>query len=139
MKEEEAQRILTELMEKASSRQEPLEHILFCGKIAIRSIMPKIEAPVNVRRIVVAPDVMFGDLAAILTPQRERDILLIEQLHRLPMSHNKDLSHLMATFVLHIEVGQEPKRKAIDLRLPPFTLLAATPLPSEVPTQLRNC
>ncbi len=138
MKEEEARHMLAELMENASRRKEPLEHILLCGKMSLRSVLPKIEAAHYFHRIVGMPDLRFVDLAAILTHLRERDILLIEQLHRLPTSHSKDLSRLMATFILHIEVGKEPNIKMVDLRLPPFTLLAVTPLPGQLPAQMRG-
>jgi Holliday junction DNA helicase RuvB len=67
-----------------------------------------------------------GDLASILASLRERDVLFIDEIHRLPPAVEESLYSAMEDFQLPIVLGRGPSAKTLTIRLKPFTLIGAT-------------
>ena len=126
----------------ANQRKEPLDHLLFCGppglgkttlahiisnelKVSIKSTSgPMLERP--------------GDLAAILTNLAERDILFIDEIHRLPRIVEEVLYPAMEDYQLDIIIGQGPNARTLKLNLPKFTLIGATTRTGLLTSPLRD-
>jgi len=114
----------------ALMRREPLDHVLLygppgLGKTTLAFIIAK-EMGVNIR-ITSGPAIERpGDLAAILTGLGERDILFIDEIHRLHPAVEEVLYPAMEDFCLDIVIGKGPAAKSIRLNLRPFTLIGAT-------------
>jgi Holliday junction DNA helicase RuvB len=79
-----------------------------------------------------------GDLAAILTNLQERDVLFIDEIHRLPASVEEALYPAMEDFQLDLVVGQGPSTRTIKLDLPRFTLIGATTRAGALTSPLRE-
>jgi Holliday junction DNA helicase RuvB len=118
------------LVDAAKARQDPLDHILFygppgLGKTTLSHVMAK-EMNANVR-ITAGPSIeRAGDLAAILTHLREKDVLFIDEIHRLGKAVEEILYPAMEDFALDIVVGKGPAAKNVRLNLPRFTVIGAT-------------
>jgi Holliday junction DNA helicase RuvB len=79
-----------------------------------------------------------GDIAAILTSLEERDILFIDEIHRLSRAVEEILYSALEDFRLDIVVGQGPAARTLTLDLPPFTLVGATTRTGLLTTPLRD-
>jgi len=121
---------LSVFIEAAVGRKEALDHILFhgppgLGKTTLAHIIAR-EMGVQVRTtsgpVVEKP----GDLAAILTNLEPRDVLFIDEIHRLSPMVEEILYPAMEDFKLDIIIGQGPSARTIKLELAPFTLIGAT-------------
>jgi len=121
---------LTVFVEAASARGEALDHILFhgppgLGKTTLAHIIAR-EMGVQIRTtsgpVVEKP----GDLAAILTNLEPRDVLFIDEIHRLSPAVEEILYPAMEDFKLDIIIGQGPSARTIKLDVAPFTLVGAT-------------
>ena len=118
------------LIEAARQRQEPLDHVLFygppgLGKTTLAHILAN-EMNVNIK-ITAGPAIERpGDLAAILTNLRAGDVLFIDEVHRLGRSIEEVLYPAMEDFALDIVIGKGPSARSIRLKLPRFTVIAAT-------------
>lgn len=117
-------------IQAAKAREESLDHCLFCGppglgKTSLAHIIAnELEAQIHV---VSGPAIeKKGDIAAILTHVEKRDVLFIDEIHRLNPAVEEVLYSAMEDFVLDIMVGQGPTARSIRLDLPPFTLIGAT-------------
>jgi Holliday junction DNA helicase RuvB len=117
-------------VEAASARGEALDHILFhgppgLGKTTLAHIIAR-EMGVQIRStsgpVVEKP----GDLAAILTNLESRDVLFIDEIHRLSPVVEEILYPAMEDFTLDIIIGQGPSARTIKLDIAPFTLVGAT-------------
>lgn len=117
-------------IEAASAREEALDHVLFhgppgLGKTTLANIIAR-EMGVQIRTtsgpVVEKP----GDLAAILTNLEPRDVLFIDEIHRLSPVVEEILYPAMEDFKLDIIIGQGPSARTIKLDLAPFTLVGAT-------------
>ena len=121
---------LSIIIDAASARQEPIDHILFygppgLGKTSLAYVIAN-EVGTNIR-ITAGPAIeRAGDLAAILTHLKKGDILFIDEVHRLGKAVEEILYPAMEDFVLDIVIGKGPAAKTLRLNLPRFTVIAAT-------------
>jgi holliday junction DNA helicase RuvB len=121
---------LTVFIEAARQRAEALDHVLFhghpgLGKTSLATVISN-ELGVNMRSTSGPVIERPGDLAAILTNLEPRDVLFIDEIHRLNHVVEEILYPAMEDFKLDIIIGQGPSARTIKLDLPPFTLIGAT-------------
>jgi Holliday junction DNA helicase RuvB len=121
---------LSILIDASRQRGEPIDHVLFygppgLGKTTLAHILAN-EMEVNIK-VTAGPAIERpGDLAAILSNLRAGDILFIDEVHRLGRSIEEVLYPAMEDFALDIIIGKGPSARSIRLKLPRFTVTAAT-------------
>ncbi len=117
-------------IEAAKKRDEALEHCLFYGPPGLgKTTLANIVAREMNSNIITAtgPSIeKVGDIAAILTNLNEKDVLFIDEIHRLNRAVEETLYSALEDFKLDIVVGQGPGARTIRIDLPPFTLIGAT-------------
>ena len=118
------------LIEATRGRDEPLDHILLSGppglgKTTLAQVISN-ELGVKLRTTSGPAIERAGDLAAILTNLDERDVLFIDEIHRLNRVVEEVLYPAMEDFTLDIVIGKGPAARSIRLELPRFTLIGAT-------------
>ncbi|MDI1472656.1 Holliday junction branch migration DNA helicase RuvB [Thermodesulfovibrio sp. 1176] len=123
-------------------RGEPLDHVLFCGppglgKTTLATVIAN-ELGVNIKSTSGPVLERAGDVAAILTNLSDRDILFIDEIHRLPRMVEEILYPAMEDFNLDIIVGQGPSARSIKINLPRFTLIGATTRTGLITSPLRD-
>ncbi|MEK6576660.1 MAG: Holliday junction branch migration DNA helicase RuvB, partial [Nitrospirota bacterium] len=129
-------------VEAARQRDDVLDHVIFygppgLGKTTLAYIIAK-EMAVNLR-VTSGPAIEHaGDLAAILTNLHEKDILFIDEIHRLHPAVEEILYPAMEDFKLDIIIGQGPSARSIRLDLPRFTLIGATTRAGLITSPLRE-
>ncbi len=129
-------------IEAALMRREALDHVLLfgppgLGKTTLAYIIAR-ELGVNIR-ITSGPAIeRAGDLAAILTNLGERDLLFIDEIHRLHPSVEEILYPAMEDFALDIMIGKGPSARSMRLDLSPFTLVGATTKAGQLTSPLRD-
>lgn len=130
------------LLEAASIRSTPPEHILFygppgLGKTTLAHLIAK-ETGQSIK-VTSGPAIeKVGDLASLLTNLSPGEILFIDEIHRLNKSIEEILYPAMESGVLDIIIGKGPSARTIQLELPPFTLLAATTRVADLSSPLRS-
>lgn len=117
-------------IEAAVKRGEALEHVLLSGPAGLgkTSVAHLIAREMNTNiRVTAGPAIeRVGDLASILTNLLPRDILFIDEAHRLNKLAEEALYPAMESRTLDIIIGKGPSARTLQLELPPFTLIAAT-------------
>src|SRR6476620_5715046 len=117
-------------IEAARARREPLDHVLFAGppglgKTTLAQIVAR-ELGVNFRATSGPVIAKGGDLAAQLTNLEERDVLFIDEIHRLNPAVEEILYPAMEDFQLDLIIGEGPAARSVKIDLSPFTLIGAT-------------
>ena len=128
--QEDIKRNLRIFIEATRARSEALDHVLFhgspgLGKTTLAHIIAN-ELNVNIRTTSGPVLDRPGDLAAILTSLEPKDVLFIDEIHRLNHIVEEILYPALEDFKLDIIIGQGPSARTVRLSLPPFTLIGAT-------------
>lgn len=129
-------------IEAARGRGEALDHVLFVGppglgKTTLAQIMAR-ELGVNFRSTSGPVIAKAGDLAALLTNLEERDVLFIDEIHRLSPAVEEILYPAMEDFQLDLIIGEGPAARSVKIDLAKFTLVAATTRLGLLTTPLRD-
>src|SRR5688500_6523222 len=133
---------LSVFIEAAKNRQEALDHVLLfgppgLGKTTLAQIVAR-ELGVSFRATSGPVLAKAGDLAAILTNLEPRDVLFIDEIHRLAAPVEEILYPAMEDHVLDLIIGDGPSARSIRIDLAPFTLVAATTRAGLLATPLRD-
>ncbi|MGF1609902.1 MAG: Holliday junction branch migration DNA helicase RuvB, partial [Kiloniellales bacterium] len=117
-------------IEAARSRGEALDHVIFSGppglgKTTLAQIVAR-ELGVGFRATSGPVIARAGDLAAVLTNLQPRDVLFIDEIHRLNPAVEEILYPAMEDFQLDLIIGEGPAARSVRIDLPPFTLVGAT-------------
>ncbi|HEY2327271.1 MAG TPA: Holliday junction branch migration DNA helicase RuvB [Gaiellaceae bacterium] len=126
----------------AKARGDALDHVLLAGppglgKTSLAQIIRN-ELGVGIRQVAGPALERKGDMAAILTTLEARDVLFIDEIHRVNRSIEEILYPALEDFRLDIIVGQGPGARTLTLDLPPFTLVGATTRTGLLTTPLRD-
>jgi Holliday junction DNA helicase RuvB len=129
-------------LEAAKGRGEALDHVLLVGppglgKTSLAYIVRE-ELGVGIRTVAGPALERKGDLAAILTSLEDRDVLFVDEIHRLSRAVEEIFYPALEDFRLDIIVGQGPAARTLTLDLPPFTLVGATTRTGLLTTPLRD-
>ncbi len=129
-------------IEAARRRGDSLDHAIFygppgLGKTTIANVLAH-EMGASIRSTSGLVLAHAGDLAAILSNLQERDVLFIDEIHRLPAAVEEALYPAMEDYQLDLVVGQGPSARTIKLDLPRFTLVGATTRAGALTSPLRE-
>jgi holliday junction DNA helicase RuvB len=129
-------------LDAAKARGEALDHVLLVGppglgKTTLAQIVRE-ELGVGIRSVAGPALERKGDMAAILTSLEERDVLFVDEIHRVNRAIEEILYPALEDFRLDIVVGQGPAARTLTLDLPPFTLVGATTRTGLLTTPLRD-
>jgi Holliday junction DNA helicase RuvB len=129
-------------LEATRSRGEALDHVLLVGppglgKTSLAYILRE-ELGVGIRTVAGPALERKGDLAAILTALEDRDLLFVDEIHRLSAAVEEVLYPALEDFRLDIVVGQGVAARTLTLDVPPFTLVGATTRTGLLTTPLRD-
>jgi Holliday junction DNA helicase RuvB len=128
-------------LEATKARGEALDHVLLAGppglgKTSLAQIVRN-ELGVGIRQV-AGPGLERKDVAAILTSLEPRDVLFVDEIHRISRAAEEILYPALEDFRLDIVVGQGPAARTLTLDLPPFTLVGATTRSGLLTTPLRD-
>ena len=128
--QQQARSNLSVFIEAARTRREALDHVLFVGppglgKTTLAQIVSR-ELGVNFRATAGPVIAKAGDLAALLTNLEERDVLFIDEIHRLNPAVEEILYPAMEDFQLDLIIGEGPAARSVKIDLSKFTLVGAT-------------
>ena len=128
--QQQARANLSIFIEAARARNEALDHVLFVGppglgKTTLAQIVAR-ELGVNFRATSGPVIAKAGDLAALLTNLEERDVLFIDEIHRLNPAVEEVLYPAMEDFQLDLIIGEGPAARSVKIDLSKFTLVGAT-------------
>ncbi len=130
------------LLQAARGRGEAADHILLygppgLGKTTLATIVAR-ELGVNIRYTSGPAVERPGDLAAVLTALDERDVLFIDEIHRLSRAVEEILYPAMEDFALDVMIGKGPSARSLRLSLKPFTVVGATTRAGRISSPLRD-
>ena len=113
----------------ALERNEALDHLLLCGppglgKTTVANLIAR-ELGVDLH-VSSGPAIERKDLAGIVSHLKERDVLFIDEIHRLSPVVEENLYPAMEDFTFDLVLGQGPQARTLQMPLPPFTLVGAT-------------
>jgi Holliday junction DNA helicase RuvB len=133
---------LSIFVEAARGRGEAMDHVLFygppgLGKTTLAQIVSR-ELGVGFRATSGPVIAKAGDLAALLTNLQPRDVLFIDEIHRLSPAVEEILYPAMEDFQLDLIIGDGPSARSVRIDLQPFTLVAATTRAGLITTPLRE-
>jgi Holliday junction DNA helicase RuvB len=117
-------------LDAAAARREPMDHVLFfgppgLGKTTLAELIAR-ELGVNIRTTSGPALEKSGDLVSMLTNLRARDILFIDEIHRLRSVIEEFLYPAMEDYKIDIRLSEGPKAQTITMPIEPFTLVGAT-------------
>ncbi|MEL6420969.1 MAG: Holliday junction branch migration DNA helicase RuvB [Pseudomonadota bacterium] len=140
--QERARANLKVFIEAARQRGDALDHVLFAGppglgKTTLSQIMAR-ELGTGFRATSGPVIAKAGDLAALLTNLEERDVLFIDEIHRLSPAVEEILYPAMEDFQLDLIIGEGPAARSVRIDLPRFTLVGATTRAGLLTTPLRD-
>ena len=140
--QEAARKNLSVFIQSAKSRGEALDHVLFVGppglgKTTLAHIIAN-ELQVNLRQTSGPVLERAGDLAALLTNLEPRDVLFVDEIHRLSPVVEEVLYPALEDSQLDLMIGEGPGARSIKLDLPPFTLVGATTRAGLLTSPLRD-
>ncbi|MES2906167.1 MAG: Holliday junction branch migration DNA helicase RuvB [Pseudomonadota bacterium] len=140
--QQQARENLEVFISAAKKRGEALDHVLFAGppglgKTTLAQIVAR-ELGVNFRSTSGPVIAKAGDLAAQLTNLEERDVLFIDEIHRLSPAVEEILYPAMEDFQLDLMIGEGPAARSVKIDLPKFTLVGATTRAGLLTTPLRD-
>ena len=140
--QEQARSNLKVFIEAAKSRAEALDHVLFAGppglgKTTLAQIMAR-ELGVGFRSTSGPVIAKAGDLAALLTNLEDRDVLFIDEIHRLNPAVEEILYPAMEDYQLDLIIGEGPAARSVKIELSQFTLIGATTRTGLLTTPLRD-
>jgi holliday junction DNA helicase RuvB len=140
--QQQAQENLKVFIAAAKARGEALDHVLFVGppglgKTTLAQIVAR-ELGVNFRSTSGPVIAKAGDLAAQLTNLDERDVLFIDEIHRLNPAVEEILYPAMEDYQLDLIIGEGPAARSVKIDLPKFTLVGATTRAGLLTTPLRD-
>src|SRR5690242_5141906 len=140
--QEKARANLKIFIDAARARGEALDHVLFVGppglgKTTLAQIVAR-ELGVNFRSTSGPVLAKAGDLAAILTNLEARDVLFIDEIHRLNPAVEEILYPAMEDYELDLVIGEGPSARSVKITLAPFTLVGATTRSGLITTPLRD-
>lgn len=130
------------LIEAAKQRNEAIDHLLFygpagLGKTTLAFLIAK-ECGAQIRATSGPAIERVGDLASILSNLGQKDVLFIDEIHRLNKLIEEVLYPAMENRTLDIVIGKGPSARIIQIELQPFTLIAATTRPAILSSPLRS-
>ena len=140
--QQQARENLSVFIDAAKARSEALDHVLFygppgLGKTTLAQIVAR-ELGVNFRSTSGPVLAKAGDLAAILTNLEPRDVLFIDEIHRLSPAVEEILYPAMEDYELDLVIGEGPSARSVKIQLAPFTLVGATTRSGLITTPLRD-
>lgn len=140
--QDKAKNSLKILIQAAKKRSEPIDHVLLygssgLGKTTLAHIIAK-ELGSNLKATSGPAIEKIGDLASILSNLQEGDVLFFDEAHRLNKLIEEVLYPAMEEYKLDIIIGKGPSARTLQLKLPAFTLIAATTRAGLLSSPLRN-
>ncbi len=128
-------------LEAARARGDALDHVLLAGppglgKTSLAQIVRN-ELGVGIRQV-AGPNLERKDIAAILTSLESRDVLFVDEIHRMSRAAEEILYPALEDFRLDIVMGQGAAARTLAIDLPPFTLIGATTRTGLLTTPLRD-
>lgn len=129
-------------VDSAKKRQKPLDHILFfgppgLGKTTLAYIIAT-EMEQNIRYVMGPSLEKPGDVVSVLSQLEEKDLLFIDEIHRMNRAAEEVLYSAMEDYFVNITIGREGQNKQIKINLPQFTLIGATTKPGMLSNPLRD-
>lgn len=138
----EAKENLSIYVTAARKLDKALDHVLFygppgMGKTTLSQIIAR-ELNVNIRTLIAPAIKKPSDIVSVLAGIERRDVVFIDEIHRLPAEIEEVLYSAMEDFVLNVLVGEGAGARVVAIPLPPFTLIGATTLPGKLTRPMRD-